>query len=203
MENLYEIISVDRLRALEMIFPRHLKNLTEMIDRDKVMKQPIIADRETGIVLDGSHRHVFLLMKGFKTAPVKLVDYSSQYIRVGTTRRHNFLVDGPTNISKAEVIRRGLSGDLFPPRTTRHFFPFLKEHINLPLSQLKKGKPIKVDDHIFDVDVRVEIEHNEKYITEIDEEMAEAIRHLHEAVCTKQYLREQIKAMKNGCILSR
>ena len=44
------------------------------------------------------------------------------------------------NISKQEVIRRGLAGELFPPRSTRHFFPFRKNNrIDLPLDSFIIG----------------------------------------------------------------
>lgn len=192
----YTLVPVEKLRALEYVFPHHLANICKMIYDDGVIKLPLIVEKKYNIVLDGSHRHIFFAKEGFKFAPVRYVDYDDPHIRVGTHLMHRHLIDGPINISKEEVIRRGKTGDLFPPRTTRHFFPFRKtETIYLPLSKLGKRKPMDVSNHIAKVDIKEEINHNKKYINEIDDEIDEIIRYLEEIRQTKIYLREQIIEM--------
>lgn len=192
-----EIIDINHLKPLEMVFPRHLNNLSIMLSDSKIVESPIIADRETGIVLDGSHRYIFFLKEGYKTVPVRYVDYKNENIRVGSRLIHRFLVDGDLSISKTEVIERGLSGKLFPPRTTRHFFPFRKnEFANLPLESLKKGDSVNVDKYIFKVNIQEEIDHNKKYLKEIEFEIDEMIRYLEEVRQTKVYLKNQIKLME-------
>ncbi len=192
----YELMPIGKLRALEYVFPHHLKNLTKMIYRDNIMRRALIVEKEHNIVLDGSHRHVFIAMEGFAFAPVHYVDYNDPHIRVGTHRMHRILVDGPVNISKKEVIRRGTTGDLFPPRTTRHFFPFLTPEIDIPLSELGRRESIDMKNHIANVDVQKEIDHNKKYIQEIEEETDEIIRYLEEGRRTKKYLSTQINEME-------
>lgn len=193
----YELVPVRKMCALEFVFPHHLKNMTKMIYKDGIMKLPLIVEREHNIVLDGSHRHVFLAMEGFKFAPVRYVDYDDPHIRVGTHLMHRHLVDGPVNISKEEVIRRGITGDLFPPRTTRHFFPFRKtETVDIPLSKLGKGDIIDLSGNIADVDIQEEIDHNKKFIREIEDEIDESIRYLEEVRQTKKYLYKQIEEME-------
>ena len=70
----YEIVPIEKLIPLEQVFPTHLKNLEEMIDRDDFILKAIIADKKTGTILDGSHRYVYFLKRGFKTVPVHWVD---------------------------------------------------------------------------------------------------------------------------------
>ena len=94
------IISIDHLKPLEKVFLYHLKNLSDMIFKEGIVHNPIIADKESGIVLDGSHRYIFFLMNGFKEVPVKFVDYSDEHIRVGSRLIHRYLVDGKIEISK-------------------------------------------------------------------------------------------------------
>jgi len=196
----YELIPIERLRALEQVFPNHLKNLKEMIYKNGMMKYAIIAERKHNIVLDGSHRHVFLAMENFKLAPVHYVDYENPHIQVGTVLSHRFLIESPTGISKKEVIKRGMSGNLFPPRTTRHFFPFRKTvRIDVPLSKLKKGNTLDVRSHIADVDIKEEIDHNKKYIQEIEEETDIIIHYLEEGRKTKKYLCQQVEKMEKQC----
>ncbi len=191
----YEIVPIHKLIPLEKVFPIHLKNLEEMINKDEFILKAIIADKKDGIVLDGSHRYVYFLKNGYKTVPVFWVDYNDENIRVGTRLKHRFLIDGDSDISKEECRRRALCGDLFLPRTTRHFFTFRKSDISLPLDQLKKGNPMNVSNLIYDVKVSGEIDHNKKYIEEINEEMEIIIQYLSEVSQTREYLIKQIGLM--------
>ena len=191
------IVPIDRLKPLEKVFRYHLKNLSEMILKEGIVQTPIIADKKHGIVLDGSHRYIFFLMNGFKEVPVKFVDYEDEHIRVGSRLIHRHLVQEKIKISKKEVVRRGLKGDLFYPRTTRHFFPFRKnERINIPLDSLKKGRNIDVESFIANSTFQDEIDHNQKYLSEIEKEFDELIRYMEEIRQTKNYLKTQILMMQ-------
>ncbi len=193
----YEIVPIERLKPLERVFPTHLKNLNDLIIKDGVVQAPLLADRKTGIILDGSHRYIFFLMHGYKTVPVQFIDYDDEHMRVGTHLMHRHLVDGPVNISKAEVVRRGLTGDIYSPRTTRHFFPFRKiSNMALPLSKLEKGESRDVSKFIENVNTEEEIAHNEKFIREIEQEVDEIISCLSECKSVKHYLQFQIDKMR-------
>jgi hypothetical protein len=157
----------------------------------------LIATKKEYIVLDGSHRHVFFLQNGIKYSPVIFVDYESDDIRVGTHLMHRHFVDGDKGISKAEVIRRGLSGELYPPRTTRHFFPFRKPNdLDINIYDLGVGEPTDVSKNIYDCTIEEEIAHNTHFIKELDEEVDEMIRYLWENLQTKQYLSQQVELMR-------
>jgi hypothetical protein len=187
------IEEIKKLKPLEMVFPNHLKILCKLIIDSGIIESPIIADKKTGVILDGSHRYIFFLKYGYKEAVVKYIDYFDENIRVGTHLMHRHIIDKTSNISKEEVIKRGLSGNLFPPRTTRHFFPFRKNTFaNISLIDLKKGKPRDVAQYIADVNIEDEILHNKKYIDEIDSEINEIIKYLDEVSLTKVYLKKQI-----------
>ena len=191
----YEIIPISRLIPLERVFPSHLKNLENMINDDGFVLKAIIADKMTGMVLDGSHRYVYFLKNGFSEVPVHWVDYDSEDVRVGTHLRHRFLVEGGKGISKKECRDRACSGNLFQPRTTRHFFAFRKSDITPPLGTLKRCDPVEISDLICNTDVSREIAHNEMYIQEINEEAEIIIQYLSEISQTKQYLMDQIMRM--------
>ncbi|NQU87009.1 MAG: hypothetical protein HQ541_14730 [Mariniphaga sp.] len=194
---MFNLIKIEELKPLEMVFPNHLDNLSKMILESNVIQTPIIADTNTGVILDGSHRYVFFRKYGFINVPVKLVDYNDENIRVGSSLIHRHLVDENNIISKKEVIKRGVSGNLFPPRTTRHFFPFRKnEFINIPLKELEKNIPRDVSQFIADVDIQYEINHNRMFIKEIEHEFEELIRYMEEVRQTKMYLLNQIELME-------
>ena len=190
------IEQIDRLKPLEMVFPNHLNILSKIIMETETIDSPLIADEKTGIILDGSHRYIFFLKFGYKEVVVEFIDYFDENIRVGTHLMHRHIIDKTSDISKTEVIERGLSGNLFPPRTTRHFFPFRKNTFaNISLIDLKKGKPRDVAQYISDINIEDEILHNKKYIDEIDSEIDEIIKYLDEVRLTKVYLRKQIEKM--------
>ncbi len=191
------IVPIELLKPLEMVFKYHLKNLSKLILKEGIVQTPIIADKKHGIVLDGSHRYIFFLMNGFKEVPVKFVDYEDEHIRVGSLLIHRHLINEKIQISKKEVVRRGIKGELFPPRTTRHFFPFRKnERINVSLDSLKKGENIDVRNFIANTTFQDEIDHNKKYLSEIENEFDELIRYMEEIRQTKNYLKTQILMMR-------
>jgi len=194
-----DIVSIKELKPLELVFPTHLENLSKMIFESGVVDSPIIADSKTGIVLDGSHRYIFFLMNGFQEVPVHFVDYMSEDIRVGTHLMHRHIIEGSKGISKKEVIDRGLSGKLFPPRTTRNFFPFRKNAFSaIPLESLKQGVSIDCASFIANVTKQEEINHNNRYLEEIEFEFDELIRYMEEIRHTKNYLKSQVKMMSQN-----
>ncbi len=192
----YKLVETKKLRALEMVFPHHLKNLTEMINGCGFMSSPLIVSKKHNIVLDGSHRHIFLLQEGYKYAPVFYVDYDSNDVRVGTHLMHRHIIEGKKGISKEIVVSRGTTGNLYAPRTTRHFFPFRKiDDAEIPLTKLMKQKPRDVSKNIYECDIKTELHHNLSYVAEIEEEIDEIIRYLWEIKETKEYIKKQIAKM--------
>lgn len=192
----YELLDIDKIKPLEMVFPHHLKNLSKYIDGQGILQQPLIVDDKHNIVLDGSHRYVYLMKSGYIKCPVIKVHYFNDNIRVGTHLKHRYLDDGNINISKQEVVLRGINGILFPPRTTRHFFPFRKENTKIDLVDLIKKEPRDVSKYIANVDISEEIEHNIKYIDEIEEELNYIQTYISEQMSTRQYLYMQLIDMR-------
>jgi hypothetical protein len=191
-----EIAPIDKLKPLELVFPNHLRILSEMINTSGFVNSPIIADSRTGVVLDGSHRYIYFLANGYKEAPVKFVNYMDENIRVGTHLMHRHIIDDTTGISKKEVLERGISGKLFPPRTTRNFFPFRKNTFaDVALETLKRGDLVNCDKYISNVSIEEEIDHNKRYIQEIEFESDEIIKYMEEIRLTKNYLQKQVSEM--------
>jgi len=191
-----KMIPVEKIRPLEYVFPNHYKNLKKMIYDVNYMKHALIVEDKYNIVLDGSNRHLFLALEGYKYAPVHFVNYEDPHVRVGSNRVHRLVIDGPVTVTKEEVIRRGTTGDLYPPRTTRHFIPFLRPEINISLDKLGKRKPLDLISNIADVSIQEEIDHNKKYIQEIEDEVDEIVHYIEECIRTKKYLTKQIKEME-------
>ncbi len=101
------------LREHEQIEPERLRQICEEIRREGRLRYPILVDRESFVILDGHHRFRAYKELGFEKIPCVLVDYQSDIVSV-RPRRPEF------SVSKEEVIRRALCGELYPPKTTQH-----------------------------------------------------------------------------------
>jgi len=82
--NLYiTLLDISSLHLHEEIIPEPLNRLVETIIEDGMLEHPIIADRQTLVVLDGMHRVAALKRLNCKRIPVCLVDYENRAVTVG------------------------------------------------------------------------------------------------------------------------
>ncbi len=118
----FELVAIEKLRSHERIQPSLLERLQEEIRRDGYLKRPILVADQHYVVLDGHHRLESLRLLGCRLVPAYLVDYFSSVVQVTTWP--GAIV---SEVTKEEVIRRALSDDRFPPKTTRHTVTFVLE----------------------------------------------------------------------------
>lgn len=76
-------LNIDDLHLHEEVLPDLLNKLVQSIRQDGYVKDPIIVDKGSLVVLDGTHRVVALKKMGCKWVPVCLVDYENPAITVG------------------------------------------------------------------------------------------------------------------------
>ncbi len=128
----FAIVPLDALKAHEeVVSESQVAALAARIEKDGFMQQPIVADRATLVILDGHHRWAALKGLGAVRAPVNLVDYGDDRIRVESWRA------GVAPPSKDDVISRALAGKPFPPKTTKHESLYgLPPHV-VPLADLR------------------------------------------------------------------
>ena len=129
MDSNIRIIKNILIKEHEMIIKSHLKELMDDIESDGHIRNPIIVDRNSMVILDGHHRFNAIKHLGFSSSPVHLVDYQSRDIKVVAWR------DGE-NVTKQMVVTAGLSGKLMVPKTSRHIIPGGPLVINIPLEKL-------------------------------------------------------------------
>src|SRR5947208_16722747 len=111
----FAVVELKRLHGHERIRPALLKQLAEQVRRDGFLKRrSLVADGDL-VILDGHHRAEAVRSLGCAKIPAYLVDYESDVVHLGTWPDATVRV-----VSKQEVIRRGLTQELFPPKTTRH-----------------------------------------------------------------------------------
>ena len=133
-ERVGEVVFVDigSLRGHEEVISDNLTKRKKKL-LSKGFYKPIIVDRESMVILDGHHKWTAAKSLGLARVPVIMVDYLVD---------EGVLVDvwpdcGKESITKAEVLEMGVSGDVFPPKTSRHTLPFKIPSIRIPLSELK------------------------------------------------------------------
>jgi len=110
------ITALARIRYLlphEQVDDGIVELLMKIIEREGMFRVPILAEGKYGVILDGHHRVEALRRMGLEFVPVYVVDYSSDDILVFPRKKE-------IPVSKSEVIRRALSGNLFPHKTTKH-----------------------------------------------------------------------------------
>ncbi|MFQ6012216.1 MAG: ParB N-terminal domain-containing protein [Thermoplasmata archaeon] len=103
------------MKPHEEFLPELLEATRKAIEEDGFVKEPILAEREHYIILDGHHRYGALLELGCRWVPVFLVDYDDEAVRVETWP--DAILD---HVTKQEVVEAVLAGRRFPPKTTRH-----------------------------------------------------------------------------------
>ena len=125
------ILDIEVLRPHERTREELLSQLRAEIERDGVLRLPILVEREHHVILDGHHRYAALRLLGCRRIPVYLVDYASD--EIGLTTWPGAIV---ATVTKEEVISRGVRGDPFPPKTTRHLLKEKLPESPVPLKDL-------------------------------------------------------------------
>lgn len=77
------ILPVNSLKLHEAVIDDHVDELLAAIQREDVIRDPVIVDRETNVVLDGMHRVTAIRRLGLSGIPVCRVDYRTPEIEVG------------------------------------------------------------------------------------------------------------------------
>ena len=130
-EVLIRLLPLRVLRSHEQTEPSRLREVLKSIVDEGVVHYPIIVDMKTYIILDGHHRVESLKMLGAKSVPALLVDYDDECVSVGSWRPG-------VEVSKDMVRRHGLTGNLLPPKTSRHRLCFEVPRVDVPLGELMK-----------------------------------------------------------------
>lgn len=128
MVHIIKLININCLKPHEGINQTRLLEVKKQLLEDGCLRNPVVVDRKTKVVLDGHHRLAVFKELGYKKLPAMLVNYQSNQIRVflrRTTVRSIKL--------KQQVINRGLKGNLFLYKSTRHYIKNRIRNINFKL----------------------------------------------------------------------
>ena len=128
----YAVVELSKLRGHERTEEPLLRKLVDQIRADGFLRRPVLVEAEHLVILDGHHRVEALRLLGCARIPVYLVDYGDPDIDVT-------IWPGATvaRVTKAEIVDRGVRGNLFPPKTTRHVVSFTLEEVRVRLGDLR------------------------------------------------------------------
>ena len=128
------LLSVEDIRETEHIVPRRLRALKNFMQGQTHWTVPITVEAGHRVLMDGHHRLNTAKALGLQYIPCVLLCYEKDNVIV-ESRRAEFVVT-PENI-----IERGISGNLYPAKTTRHIFG-TEYRCSIPLSDLKTNTTI-------------------------------------------------------------
>ncbi|MCS7124045.1 MAG: ParB N-terminal domain-containing protein [Candidatus Bathyarchaeota archaeon] len=193
-------LPIETLKPHEKGSPLYLELLKQEILKDGVLKYPIIADEKSLVILDGMHRWLALQSLGYKKIPVLLVDaLENPKIRIGSRRVHRYVNGTDIPITAKEVISAGLSGRLLEPRTTRHFFPFMKPpRIDCPLDSLKKSVPQDVSRYLAEMTPEECRKAIKGWLEELSEELDFLKKRIEEVEKEREEFLARIKSLSNN-----
>ncbi len=125
------LVEIGSLKGHEEVIPSNLsKRLSKL--NNKGFYKPIIVDQGSRVILDGHHKWTAARKLGLDRVPVVMVDYLDEEVEVDV-----WPGCGRNSITKEEVLEMGHSEGVFPPKTSRHSFPFEIPAILIPLEDLR------------------------------------------------------------------
>lgn len=122
---LIKYIESEKLLPHELTDSDQVKNVLQSLETEKILKNAVVVDRNTNLILDGHHRYAALKKLWVKYIPTIPVDYHSDNILLGFWRE--WFTD-----TKSDIITKAKSWFLYPIKTTKHSFNMSTE-INLDL----------------------------------------------------------------------
>jgi hypothetical protein len=121
-------------------YPAHAQALAADMRRQRLWHVPIVVDQDSHAVMDGHHRLAAAHLLGLAVAPCLRLDYAQVSV---TATRDGYRVDPD------EIVRRALTAEPYPPKTTRHAFARPLPLCNLSLCLLEPGAATPGRDHPF------------------------------------------------------
>ena len=136
-----KLVRVDLLKHIEAFSTRRVENISRKMVQCGVWEKPICIEQNHFLILDGQHRYEVAVDLGFKYVPCECFDYKQDALLVWSLRENCV-------VSKELVIKRALSGNIYPYKTAKHKFPQNIEKINMPLRDLQRYSETNFSDII-------------------------------------------------------
>jgi len=127
------LVRVDELLPHEEIKSKNLEKMIKWVEKRGGFFEPLLVDKKTRTILDGHHRYNTALHLGLEKIPGIEVDYlDDDSIQVmAWPGKENMTV------TKVSVLSTAKSGNLFPPKTSKHSISIDYPQQFFPLEELR------------------------------------------------------------------
>lgn len=126
----FALIDIGSLRIHEEVKGGKAGHLVRHMRRSRALPSPLLVDAQSNVILDGHHRFHACRELGCKRVACILVDYLQDPSITVEPRKPGFLV------TKEEVVRRGMAGEPYPPKTSKHVHAVKEMGWKVPLGRL-------------------------------------------------------------------
>ncbi|KDO32085.1 hypothetical protein SPRG_03305 [Saprolegnia parasitica CBS 223.65] len=128
------LVKIEWLKPHEAIVSREkIESLTAATLTWGGYLEPLLVDRQTGAILDGHHRYTVGLELQLRQLPAILVDYLDD----ASISVHVWPGSALPVLTKHDVVLMALSPHTFPPKSSKHKYPFSLGKIAVPLRLLE------------------------------------------------------------------
>jgi len=127
-----KLINIDKLRAHEKVSPQRVVVIRKSIKRMGMIKDPVIIDKQTKIILDGHHRVESLKNLSCRLVPVMEVEYFSNQVRV--VERRGLLRGDELKALVLDTVERG---GVMRQKSTKHLVKGRILGVKIKLDELK------------------------------------------------------------------
>ena len=127
-----QLVPLEILRPHEHIIVKKVDQLERMTIRWNAYTKPLLVDKASGTILDGHHRYEIAKRMSLLCLPCVLVDYTSD----DSITIIPWPGSGRIEISKEDVLEAATSGELLPPKTSKHLLSDDLPPNSVPLSRL-------------------------------------------------------------------
>jgi hypothetical protein len=131
-QEIIHLVRLEQIRPNEQHYPEHALFLADTILREQLWRIPVALERHSLAVMDGHHRLEAARRLKLALVPCLLLDYAQ--VEVSATRQGYV-------VTPQEILRRARSGELYPPKTTRHSFKSPPPTCSISLSFLTQAAP--------------------------------------------------------------
>jgi CTP:phosphocholine cytidylyltransferase-like protein len=115
VETKIKLIDTESLLHVEGFSEKRVNWLRRKIEEEGVWNKPICIDSEHGIVMDGQHRMEVAREMGLSVIPA--IGFSHSEVEFWSLRPKNH------EVTKELIIKKSLSGDIYPYKTVKYSFP--------------------------------------------------------------------------------
>lgn len=122
------LVPVKKLKHIEGFSKTRATWLRKKILKEGIWDKPVALDDKHGLVMDGQHRMEVALALGLKKIPA--VKYRYADVQIWSLRPKKFQFDWK------QVVKRALSGDIYPYKTVKHRFPVPLPECSFSLDEL-------------------------------------------------------------------